>query len=106
METLSFAFGVLSMIGLLFVIVIVIGAVKVIKQEKQIKELNHDLSDNMRGVWQTMDRRFEEIHQRIDDVHRTIDRNYSESKSYTDSRLDKLDQKLTGTTDTKQTLKG
>ena len=120
METLSFAFGVLSIIGLLFVITIVIGAVKVIKQGKQIEELEQRVSNNMRDVCENTHRRFEEINrdldQRINDIHRRIDedsrnvhdlidKNYSETISYTDSRLDKLEQKLTGALGTKQTLK-
>jgi len=120
MEILSFAFGVLSMIGLLFVIAIVIGAVKVIKQGKRIEELEQQVSDNMRDVMETTHHRFEETHrnldQRIDDTHRRIDensrnvhdlidKNYTELISYTDSRLDKLEQKLTSTINAKQTLK-
>ena len=116
METLSFAFGVLSIIGLLFVITIVIGAVKVIKQGRQIE----GLQDNLQAIYEQINRRFEETHrdfdQRIDNTHRRIDensrnvhdlidKNYTESISYTDSRLDKLEQKLTSTINAKQTLK-
>ena len=106
METLSFAFGVLSMIGLLFVIAIVIGAVKVIKQGRRIEELQ----DELRGTHEEINRRFEQSNRDVDTnmlhIERTIQTNYSEAISYTDSRLDKLEQKLTGTVGTKQTLKG
>lgn len=117
METLSFAFGVLSMVGLLLVITIVVGAVKVLKQQNQIKGLEQWLSDFQRDVSQEINRRDEELRrdtdQRMDHIHRVIDetsnhidRSYSESISYTDSRLDKLEQKLTGTLGAKQILKG
>lgn len=95
METLSFTFGVLSVVGLLLVITIVAGAVKVLKQQKQIKELEQDT-----------DQRTDDIHRRIDEVLNHVDKTYSESISYTDSRLDKLDQKLTSALSAKQILKG
>ena len=106
METVSFAFGVLSMVGLLLVITIVAGAVKVLKQQKQIKGLEQWLSDFQRDVSQEINKREEELRrdteQRMDHIHRVIDevsnhvdKSYSESISYTDSRLDKLESKLT-----------
>ena len=117
METVSFAFGVLSMVGLLLVITIIAGAVKVLKQQKQIKGLEQWLTDFQRDVSQEITKNEEElrrdIEQRMDHIHRVIDeasnhidRSYSESISYTDSRLDKLEQKLTGTSGAKQILKG
>lgn len=99
METLSFAFGVLSMVGLLFVVAIVLGAVKVTRQQKQIDYLEKWLGDFERSVWQTTGRVEEEtrreMHEKLNDTTR-----------YIDSRLDKLEQKLTGTTGAKQILKG
>lgn len=106
METLSFAFGVLSMIGLLFVITIVIGAVKVIKQGNQIEGLHEQL----RYTHEEIDRRFDQLNRdkdmNMEYLERTIQTNYSETISYTDSRLDKLEQKLTGALGTKQIVKG
>lgn len=99
METLSFAFGVLSMVGLLFVVAIVLGAVKVARQQKQIDYLEKWLGDFERSVWQTTGRVEEEtrreMHEKLNDTTR-----------YIDSRLDKLEQKLTSTTGAKQILKG
>jgi predicted PurR-regulated permease PerM len=99
METLSFAFGVLSAVGLLFVITIVLGAVKVLKQQKEIEFLNQWVNDFERNVWQALNRNEEEI-------HRQLNEKLNETTRYIDSRLDKLEQKLTGTSGAKQTLKG
>jgi hypothetical protein len=99
METLSFAFGVLSAVGLLFVITIVLGAVKVLKQQKEIQFLNQWVNDFERNVWQALSRNEEEI-------HRQLNEKLNETTRYIDSRLDKLEQKLTGTSGAKQTLKG
>lgn len=95
METLSFAFGVLSAVGLLFVITIVLGAVKVLKQQKEIEFLNQWVNDFERNVWQALNRNEEEI-------HRQLNEKLNETTRYIDSRLDKLEQRLTS----KQTLKG
>jgi predicted PurR-regulated permease PerM len=99
METLSFAFGVLSVVGLLLVITIVAGAVKVLKQQKQIDYLEKWLSEFERNVWQTTSRLEEEMRR---DTHEKL----NDTTRYIDSRLDKLEQKLTGTTSAKQILKG
>jgi len=95
METLSFAFGVLSIIGLLFVIIIVIGAVKVNKQQNQIKNLEQWLTEAERNLYQQMCENKEASSKTITQLYQYIDKTYSESISYTDSRLDKLESKLT-----------
>lgn len=99
METLSFAFGVLSAVGLLFVVTIVLGAVKVLKQQKRIEYLEDRVSDFERNVWQATGRIDEEM-------HREMNFKLNETTRYIDSRLDKLEQKLTGTKGAKQILKG
>jgi predicted PurR-regulated permease PerM len=99
METLSFAFGVLSAVGLLFVITIVLGAVKVLKQQKQIDYLEKWLNEFERNVWQATGRLEEE-------TRRDTNEKLNETTRYIDSRLDKLEQKLTGASGAKQILKG
>lgn len=86
MEIISFTFGVLSVIATVFMVVVVLGIVKVLKLQKQIKELHGDLShthtqifDGDKNVYQRIDKEVEQLHRRIDDAH-----------SYIDSRIDKL----------------
>ena len=113
METLSFAFGMLTMIGLLFAVVIVIGIVKGNKNENQIK----GLQDYAAAAMRTMDQRFDDtyrcidertlrIDQRIDQEIDRTDRIHEDVIKYIDSRIDKLDAKLTSTQGAKQVLKG
>lgn len=95
MEIISFTFGVLSVIAVVFASVIVLSIVKVLKLQKQIKELHGELShthtqifDGDKNVHQRIDKDVDQIHRRIDDTH-----------SYIDSRIDKL-------TASKQLIKG
>jgi hypothetical protein len=98
METISFAFGALSIIGLLLVILIVVGVVKVIKQEKQIVKLNKCVSDFEQSIWRALTNQGSETHRRIDQVDNnahtycnniTTD-SVTQCNSYTDKRIDKL----------------
>jgi hypothetical protein len=43
METLSFTFGILTMVAIIIVVAAVIGVVKVVKQQAQLKELQIDI---------------------------------------------------------------
>ena len=116
METLSFTLGILSVIIIAAVIVLVWGTVKVLKQGKQIEENNKWFQSSIDNVWRGKeeDRRINyereerlhrELEKRFEDVTRVIDNNHNEvfrsmndqitdsvtqSKSYTDSRIDKL----------------
>ena len=95
MEIISFTFGVLSVIATVFMVVVVLSIVKVLKLQKQIKELHGELShthtqifDGDKNVHQRMDRDMEQIQRQLDDT-----------RSYIDSRIDKL-------TASKQLIKG
>lgn len=116
METLSFTLGILSVIIIAAVIVLVWGTVKVLKHGKQIEENNKWFQSSIDNVWRGKeeDRRVnyereERLHResekRFEDITRVIDNNHNEvfrsmndqitdsvtqSKSYTDSRIDKL----------------
>lgn len=82
MELTSFALGMLTMVAIAFVIVVVIGLLKVNRQAKQIENLHQGLDQTHRDyhqdlqVWRT-------------DLELEIKRVELECKSYTDSRLDK-----------------
>jgi hypothetical protein len=99
MEIVSFTFGVLSVIAVVFAAVIVLSIVKVLKQQKQI----NDLQTEVNQIYQFISNGDSEIHQRIEreleNVHRRIDENHLASQSYIDSRIDKL-------TASKQVIKG
>lgn len=104
METLSFTLGVLSVIVVAFVAVLVWGIVKVVKQQKQINNINQQIEDSHQTMWRVreddsrnqrekersiemyLDKRFIDLESTIQDLHRRID----SAMSYTDSRIDKL----------------
>ncbi len=86
MEIVSFTFGVLSVVAVVFTSVIVLSIVKVLKLQKQIKELHGDLShthtqifDGDKSIYQRMDRDMDQLQRQLD-----------ETRSYIDSRIDKL----------------
>ena len=97
METLSFTLGVLSVVAVIFVAVIVLGIVRVVKQQKQI----NSISSEIERVWQNQSRMNDELHQRISSHQDYSIRQIDETRSYIDSRIDKL----SGTLGAKQLLK-
>jgi len=97
METMYFTFGVLTMIAMLAVAVVVYGIMKVFKMEKQVKYLQEDTQ------WKFIDMndRFRDYHQRIENVYTSAK---DMSNAYTDMRVDKLEDKLSG--NSKKLIKG
>ena len=88
MEIVSFTFGVLSVVAVVFASVIVLSIVKVLKLQKQITELQENLNHTHTQIFDG-DNDLQNIHRRIDETH-----------SYVDSRIDKL----TGTLGAKQSI--
>jgi len=121
MEILSFALGMLAMVAIALVIVIVLGIIKVFKQQKELKSTQEWLTNFEHNVWQSqeewrrdIDTRETHIYNALADngrdLHQMIEDKYTGAigmaNAYTDSRLDKLEQKLTGTLGAKQVIKG
>lgn len=97
---LAFAFGMLTMIAIAMLAAIVVGIVKVLKLEKQHKELDRassreiefvhkHIADAERGVYSELNDTRNKFDQYTDNLRREL-------QAYTDSRADKLEQKLTG----------
>ena len=89
METLSFTLGILSVVAVIFVATIVLGIVRVVKQHQQINSINSEIE----RVWQNQSRMSDEIHQRISSDQESMIRSVDETRSYIDSRIDKLTSK-------------
>lgn len=131
METTYFVLGMLSMIAVTFITTVIMGLLKINKQQKTIDELiervkglHLDHSQQFDNVYRNIDQTSNEMHRvmrdrendlsnRFSDIERRLDHTESEmyrqindqvtdavlqSKSYTDSRIDK--------TTTKQVIKG
>ena len=83
MATLSFTFGVLSVIAILLVIVLTVGAVKVYRQENELTQLNQTLLNLERNLYQDMHNQERSVNDQITD-------SVTQANSYTDKRIDKL----------------
>ena len=92
-QILAFVLGVGIALLAWGVVVAFRTASKVAKQEKQLTEIENWISRNDELV----NRRIDQEIDRVDNLHK-------ESISFTDSRVDKLEQKLTSTP--KEILKG
>jgi hypothetical protein len=84
METLSFVLGIAFVVVIALAIVATYSFFKVIK----IKELSRDIDQRFDDVWQGIAEENRQIHQRVDLFEKEI-------FSQLDSRLDKLESKLT-----------
>lgn len=101
METLSFVLGIASVVVITNVIVTVVSIVKVIKVTREFNDYINNMSCEL-------DIRTKDIHDNIhhnyDDFNRRIDNLDREVFSQLDSRLDKLENKLSGTLGSKQLI--
>jgi len=131
METMYFVLGMLSIVGAIILATIVWGVVKINNLLKEVKTNEERISDVSRTFWETthdtreeFDRRFKELERDISSEFGKNERNiYSEfekrdrdldsrfkdicdeighTRSYIDSRIDKV----TGTLGAKQVIKG
>jgi hypothetical protein len=105
METTSFVLGMLSIVAVAFMAVIVWGIVKINKLTFELKA-THEWIDN--GT-RDRDYNLQQVYRKFDETDRNISLEYeriynqiAESRSYTDSRIDKV----LGTTGAKQLIKG
>jgi len=101
METMYFVLGMLSIVAAAFVVTVIWGLLKIKNQQRSIEILQQRLDEmprqfyeDTRGMTQHIDKRFDDIWGNFQEVRRDMheyDKNHFESsKSYTDSRIDKL----------------
>jgi len=88
METLSFVLGIAFIVVIALTVVATYAFVKVIKMQKSLEELMRDTDQRLAEVWQGISEENRQIHQKVDLFEKDI---YSQL----DSRLDKLETKLT-----------
>lgn len=94
-QILSFVLGI-------SVVLIILGAVLLVKTIKKVEKLESNEKSNMYWVQnndELINRRVDQEIDRVNNLHR-------ESISYVDSRIDKLEQKILGNITPKQVLKG
>ena len=92
METLSFILGMSSVVVIAIAVVAIVGFFKVRSVEKQFNEYKQNFTVEFEN-------RTKDIHDNLnhtnDSLHRRIDNTEREVFSQLDSRLDKLETKLT-----------
>ena len=94
METLSFAFGMLAMTAITLIVTVILGIVKVYKHQSEIRSIQEWVSN--------LD---QQLSSQINEEHKLTNKRIDEVYSYTDSRFDKLQSKLTQQ-GSKELLKG
>lgn len=90
MDILTFAYGMLTMVAIAFAVVVVVGIVKVFKQQKKITHIFKKMDE---GVdWSAENHR--RLDQRIDDGYTDLSNKIANLQSYVDSRFDKAISKI------------
>lgn len=109
METTYFVLGMLSIIVTITIATIVWGVLRINKQQQRIQGLEQTLQYTNRDIQDKIDNLYSSIDLRIDEQRRSAKVEYEriyhqigESRSYTDSRIDKV----TSSTSIKQVIKG
>jgi predicted PurR-regulated permease PerM len=92
METLSFILGMSSVVVIAIAVVAVVGFFKVKSVEKQFNEYRQNFTVEFENKTKDI---HDSMHQVNDQLHRRIDNTEREVFSQLDSRLDKLETKLT-----------
>jgi uncharacterized protein HemX len=101
METMYFVLGMLSIVAAAFVAIVIWGLLKIKNQQRSIEILQQKLDEmprefysSSRDMTQHIDKRFDDVWGQFGEARRDIhemDKGILESsKSYTDSRIDKL----------------
>jgi predicted Holliday junction resolvase-like endonuclease len=101
METMYFVLGMLSIVAAAVVVIVIWGLLKIKNQQRSIEILQQRLDemprqfyDETRNITQTFERRFDDVWGGFRDIRNEMvelcKSDVELSKSYTDSRVDKL----------------
>ena len=122
METLSFAFGVLSVVAVVLVTVVAVGIVKVFKMQNNIDNLHRIVDNSENHIHQRISNEYTNLDRIINDnrremlslhkesidetikVFEQVDKRLNDLNSYVDSRFDKMENKFTGNSAKKQII--
>jgi len=88
METLSFVLGIAFIVVIALAVVATYAFVKVIKMQRSIEVLMREIDQRFADIYHCISEESTQINRRVDDFEKDI-------HSQLDSRLDKLESKLT-----------
>lgn len=95
METLAFVQGVLTVIGLLMVGGMVWAVLKINNIKDSLEGLYQEVNETQTQLHLRIDKEIQDADLKFDDVYRQIENNSENIYRAIDSRLDKLQSKLT-----------
>ena len=95
METLAFVQGVLTVIGLLMVGGMVWAVLKINNIKDSLEGLYQEVNETQTQLHLRIDKEIQDADLKFDDVYRQIENNSENIYRTIDSRLDKLQTKLT-----------
>ena len=104
METLSFAFGVLTVIAVVLVAVVAVGIVKVLKMQTNIDNLYRVVDNTDNHINQRISNDYQSLDRVIADDRRELNLRIDGLNSYVDSRFDKMENKFNGASAKKQII--
>ena len=88
METLSFVLGIAFVVVIAVAVVATYAFFKVLKTKNELEDLSRQLDGSVSGIYQTLHSEDTTLHRRIDELEKEV-------FSQLDSRLDRLENKLT-----------
>lgn len=94
METLSFTFGVLTVIAVASIAVVIVGMLRVVKMQKEIGNMSLEISHARDYTNQLVTNECGTLHRIIIDDRKEMSSRIDEVYRYTDSRFDKMENKL------------
>ena len=94
MNTLAFTFGIVCTIAAIFVAVLIWTIVKVVKQEKTIKQLNDDSRDQFNNIWRRRDEDEKWRGENDREFHRHLDSRFKDLEGKTDNHTSDLYRNL------------
>lgn len=108
METTSFVLGILFVVGMIMVVLAMYSFVKINTLNTKIQELETGISMHLDSLNRQLDSYSELDNRRIDGEISRTDSMITDLYKYTDSRLDKLENRLVEFTKTKvkEVIKG
>ena len=106
METLSFAFGVLSVVAVILIAVVAVGMVKVIKMQSNIENLYRVIDQTDSHIYQRISNDYQSLDRAMCDDRKELDLRIDNLNSYVDSRFDKMENKFNGNGAKKQIING
>jgi len=104
METLSFAFGVLTVTAVVLVAVVAVGIVKVLKMQTNIDNLYRVVDNTDNHINQRISNDYQSLDRVIADDRRELNLRIDNLNSYVDSRFDKMENKFNGASAKKQII--